>query len=85
VAGLGVRLSIELFASGIRSFEGDEILTKPGDLPGGSKPGDLTDFARHLNNPGGRGWDIVTQMPHIPPGGPMCPAEIFLDTGINFD
>lgn len=40
---------------------GDEIPTKLSGLPATVEHGDLTDLARHLNNPVGPVWNIVTQ------------------------
>ena len=39
----------------------EETVYKPGGVPGVSEHGDLTDLARHLNNPVGPVWNIVTQ------------------------
>jgi hypothetical protein len=54
-------LSLTVFAPGIRASGEDEIQTKPSGLPVEGENGDLTDLARHLNNPVGPVWNIVTQ------------------------
>jgi hypothetical protein len=49
VFALGLGLSV--FLLGASAFGGDAIETKPGGLPVAKEQGDLTDLARHLNNP----------------------------------
>jgi hypothetical protein len=58
---LGLGLSLTVFSPGIRASGGNEIETKPGGLPVEREHEDLTDLARHLNNPVGPVWNIVTQ------------------------
>ena len=54
-------LPLPLFPLGSPASAGDEIETKPSGLPVAGEHGDLTDLARHLNNPVGPVWNIVTQ------------------------
>ena len=56
---LAFALALAVFPLGGLAFGGDAIETKPGGLPVTEEQGDLTDLARHLNNPVGPVWNIV--------------------------
>jgi len=54
-------LALALFPLGSPIAGEDAIETKPGGLPVAGEHGDLTDLARHLNNPVGPVWNMVFQ------------------------
>jgi len=58
---LALGLGLAIFPQGSLASGGGAIETKPGGLPAAEEHGDLTDLARHLNNPVGPVWNIVTQ------------------------
>ena len=58
---LAFALALAVFPLGGPASGGDAIESKPGGLPAAEEHGDLTDLARHLNNPVGPVWNIVTQ------------------------
>jgi len=58
---LVLALSLAIFPRVSLASGGDAIEIKPGGLPVAEEHGDLTDLARHLNNPVGPVWNIVTQ------------------------
>jgi hypothetical protein len=53
--------ALAIFSLGGSASGEDGIQNKPGGLPAGAEHGDLSDLARHLNNPVGPVWNIVTQ------------------------
>ncbi|OGR31577.1 MAG: hypothetical protein A2139_13925 [Desulfobacca sp. RBG_16_60_12] len=53
--------SFVIFPLGSPASGEDVIESKPGGLPVAGEHGDLTELARHLNNPVGPVWNIVTQ------------------------
>jgi hypothetical protein len=57
----GLALLLTLHFPGTGGAGDDEIETKPSGLPVQGEHGDLNDLARHLNNPVGPVWNIVTQ------------------------
>jgi len=58
---LALALGLAISPRGSLASGGDAIESKPGGLPVAEEHGDLTDLARHLNNPVGPVWNIVTQ------------------------